>query len=88
MATHSVFWLGEFHGPYSPWGRRELDTTERLSPAVCYLGDLGQVIYPLYASVFSSIKLEYNKVSVKIKCIKTSKVSRTESGAIETFSKC
>ena len=26
-----VFWLGEFHGLYSPWGRKESDTTERLS---------------------------------------------------------
>ena len=23
-----VFWPGEFHGPYSPWGHKELDTTE------------------------------------------------------------
>ena len=26
-----AFWPGEFHGLYSPWGRKELDTTERLS---------------------------------------------------------
>ena len=26
-----VFWPGEFHGLYSPWGRKELDTTEQLS---------------------------------------------------------
>ena len=26
-----VFWPGEFHGLYSPWGRQELDTTEWLS---------------------------------------------------------
>ena len=26
-----VFWPGEFHGLYSTWGRKELDTTERLS---------------------------------------------------------
>jgi len=26
-----VFWLGEFHGLFSPWGRKELDRTERLS---------------------------------------------------------
>ena len=26
-----VFWPGEFHGPYSPWGCKELDTTKRLS---------------------------------------------------------
>ena len=23
-----VFWPGEFHGLYSPWGHKELDTTE------------------------------------------------------------
>ena len=26
-----VFWPEEFHEMYSPWGRKELDTTERLS---------------------------------------------------------
>ena len=26
-----VFWPGEFHGLYSPWDRKELDTTEQLS---------------------------------------------------------
>ena len=26
-----VFWSGEFHGLYSPWGRKESDTTEQLS---------------------------------------------------------
>ena len=26
-----VFWPGEFPGLYSPWGRKELDLTERLS---------------------------------------------------------
>ena len=26
-----VFWPREFHGLYSPWGRKELDTTEQLS---------------------------------------------------------
>ena len=26
-----VFWPGEFHGLYSPWGRKESDTNERLS---------------------------------------------------------
>ena len=27
-----VFWPGEFHGLYSPWGHKELDTTEQISP--------------------------------------------------------
>ena len=26
-----VLWPGEFHGLYSPWGHKELDTTEQLS---------------------------------------------------------
>ena len=26
-----VFWPGEFHGLYSPWGHKELDVTEQLS---------------------------------------------------------
>ena len=26
-----VFWPGEFHALYSPWGHKESDTTERLS---------------------------------------------------------
>ena len=30
-ATQSIFWPGEFHELYSPWGRKESDTTERLS---------------------------------------------------------
>ena len=28
---HSVFWPGEFHGLYSPWDHKELNTTERFS---------------------------------------------------------
>ena len=27
----SVFWPGEFHGLYSPWGREESDMTKQLS---------------------------------------------------------
>ena len=30
-ATTPVFWPGEFHGMYSPWGHKESNTTERLS---------------------------------------------------------
>ena len=31
MLPTPVFWPGKFHGLYSPRGRKELDTTERLS---------------------------------------------------------
>ena len=30
-ATTPVYWPGEFQGLYSPWGCKELDTTEPLS---------------------------------------------------------
>ena len=30
-ATIPVFWSGEIHGVYSPWGGKESDTTEKLS---------------------------------------------------------
>ena len=30
-AATPVFWPGEVHGLCSPWGRKELDTTEQLS---------------------------------------------------------
>ena len=26
-----IFWPGEFHGLYRPWGRKELDMTEQLA---------------------------------------------------------
>ena len=29
-----VFWPGEFHGLYSPWGCKESDTTEQLSHSI------------------------------------------------------
>ena len=34
-----VFWPAEFHGLYSPWGRKESDTTQQLSPIVCLCGE-------------------------------------------------
>ena len=30
-ATTPVFWPGEFHGLYSPWGHKEPDMTERFT---------------------------------------------------------
>ena len=43
-----VFWPGEFHGQrslagYSPWGRKESDTTEGLSLFNPYMGFLKTV---------------------------------------------
>ena len=36
-----VFWPGEFLGLYSPWVRKELDTTEPLSLFGCYHQPVG-----------------------------------------------
>ena len=33
-----VFWPGEFHGLYSPWGRKELDKTEQFSLSLSIYG--------------------------------------------------
>ena len=35
-----VFWPGEFHGLYSPWGHKESDTTERISLSLSSLAEL------------------------------------------------
>jgi len=42
MATNSVFWPGKSHGQrslegYSPWGCKESDMTEQLTPTLTYL---------------------------------------------------
>ena len=34
-----VFWPGEIHGLYSPWGRKELAVTEQLSLSLRLQGD-------------------------------------------------
>jgi len=45
-----VFWFGEFHGLYRPWGCKELDMTEQpslslslLNPQKCLAHDTYQV---------------------------------------------
>ena len=45
-----VFFPGEFQGPYSPWGHKELDTTE-------------QVSLSLFRK-YTALKLQYEPVSV------------------------
>ena len=52
-ASTPVFWPREFHGPYSPWGYKELGTTERLS--VHFTANI--------------ISLEFSFISYSYKCI-------------------
>ncbi|MES7679644.1 hypothetical protein U6K38_12225, partial [Cutibacterium acnes] len=44
-----VFCPGEFHGLYSPWGHKELDTTEQLSLYVFLENELSYVV--LFVSI-------------------------------------
>ena len=42
MLPTPVFWPGELHGLFSPWGRKESDMTERLSLSLsCFSNRLG-----------------------------------------------
>ena len=61
-----VFWPGEFHGLYSPWGRKESDMTERLSHLLIFCGRLeySQTVQQMYImSVVAKVTLS---VSVSI----------------------
>ena len=46
-ATTPVFWPGEFHRLHSPWGHKELGTTEQLSLSFCRRLLLS-IVYPLW----------------------------------------
>ena len=47
-----VVWPGEFHGPYSPWGRKELDMTERLSLFTIRLNKNNMQITETYTKIY------------------------------------
>ena len=50
-----VFWPGEFHGLYSPWGRKESDTTKPLSRLSSFLSYLdGLLQHPFWLFCISS----------------------------------
>ena len=54
-----VLWPGEFHGLYSPWGRKELDMTEQLS--LSFQPELKSAVlklkFPLLSFIFRFIVL-------------------------------
>ena len=55
-----VFWPGEFHGLYNPWGHKESDKTEQLSPHIHlnikYIYHMDLFIY-LHTYITSSLEL-------------------------------
>ena len=57
-----VFWPGQFHGLYSPWGRKESDTTEQLSQP-CGPGDRGNLIWKVSLEN-SQLSLSFSPLSL------------------------
>ena len=49
-----VFWPGEFHGLYGPWGHKESDTTERFSLTQLF-STIGSCLCILYRIATSAI---------------------------------
>ena len=62
-----VFWPGEFHGLYSPWGCKESDTTEQLSLHFSSLGSSNitdssvkvQLYLPIYHHILFRLQIFY-----------------------------
>ena len=48
-ATNAVFWPGEFHGLYSPWGHKEPDTRKRKGTGKAE--SVGQSVIPAFVPV-------------------------------------
>ena len=61
-----VFWPGEFHGLYSPWGHKESDTTEGLSLSLFFFF----LISYFYLFIFSALFIFYSWDSNFIYAIK------------------
>ena len=59
-----VFWPGEFRGLSSPWGRKESDTTERISLSLSFSIMLGR--YHLFAAAVLGCVPTFQPTSVKI----------------------
>ena len=53
-----VFWPREFHGLYSPWGHKELDTTEQLSLSFTFV--LITVVSPMLVQYLAHSKYSIN----------------------------
>ena len=90
-----VLWAGEFHGLYSPWGRKESDTTEWLSLhslRIDWFGPLMKeyikVVFPHNTILFSHEGNEVlipAKMWMKLKNIKLNEKAETITSCIMPF---
>ena len=75
-----VFWPGEFHGPYSPWGHKESDITEQLSTHthICVIYLLAAFDSEMLSKVSEWIS-QFKKLWVKLEtCSWTQKLPNCE----------
>ena len=64
-----VFWPGKFHELYSPWGPKELDTTEQLS--VWMIADM-MPFDSLFPFLFLGCVMEIRLCKVELHCFTVS----------------
>ena len=59
-----VFWPGEFHGLYSPWGHKELDiqiqrggslNKKRLKPWATHTKTTGKCLFPHHDQIYNAV---------------------------------
>ena len=80
-----VFWPGEFHGLYSPWGRKESDTTERFSTLIfTYLHKDYKRLHCSQTTVrfFQNISTIINHFIVSVVALKEQRGQRTGLGFV------
>ena len=61
-----VFWPGEFHGLYSPWGHKESDTTEWISPSLTEM--IEWKCESGFLSITSSVQQRVRSCSLHCEC--------------------
>ena len=95
MATTPVFWPGEFHGLYNPWGHEELVKTDRFShrtPGLTFLALMLTLVLdvplifvsymPILPAVFyTPPKMLLTKLSAHVTPIPVSSSSFTDLGS-------
>ena len=59
-----IFWPGEFRGLYSPWGCKELDTTERLSFSLSFIRHIQHHLQQLNEGTNNPLRQQVPRPSV------------------------
>ena len=79
-----VFWPGEFHGPYSPWGCKGLDMTERLSHLLFLWASFNVSVLVMYCHKTDSHSTPLPKM-INIYCVTFSGGQKLQSKLVGWF---